>query len=82
MGIGLGYPLLIPVVSSDFIFAAICEELGLLTGIGVIMMFLLLVYRGFKIAIVQRHPFYRILSIGIAISFGIQTFLAIGGVTK
>ena len=82
VGIGLGYPLLIPVVSSDFIFAAICEELGLLTGIGVIMMFLLLVYRGFKIAIVQRHPFYRILSIGIAISFGIQTFLAIGGVTK
>lgn len=82
VGLGLGYPKLIPVVSSDFIFAAICEELGILTGIGVIMMFLLLVYRSFKVAIVQRHPFYRILAIGIAISFGIQTFLAIGGVTK
>lgn len=81
-GIGLGYPKLIPVVSSDFIFAAICEELGILTGIGVIMFFILLVYRGVKIAIVQRHPFYRILAIGISISFGVQAFLAIGGVTK
>lgn len=82
VGVGLGFPKLIPVVSSDFIFAAICEELGILTGIGVIMLFVLLVYRGFKISIVQRNPFYRILAIGIAISFGIQTFLAIGGVTK
>lgn len=81
-GIGLGYPKLIPVVNSDFIFAAICEEMGLLSGIGVIMLFLLLIYRSFKIALVQRHPFYRILALGIGISFGIQTFLAIGGVTK
>lgn len=82
VGLGLGYPKLIPVVSSDMIFSAICEELGILTGISVIMMFLLLVYRSFKIAIVQRHPFYKIVAIGIAISFGVQTFLAIGGVTK
>lgn len=81
-GIGLGYPKLIPVVNSDFIFAAICEELGLLTGIGVIMFFLLLTYRGIKIALVQRHPFYRILAIGISISFGVQAFICIGGVTK
>ncbi len=81
-GIGLGYPKLIPVVNSDFIFAAICEEMGLLSGIGVIMLFVLLIYRSFKISLVQRHPFYRILAIGIGISFGIQTFLAIGGVSK
>lgn len=81
-GIGLGYPKLIPIVNSDFIFAAICEELGLLTGIGVIMLFILLVYRGFKIGLKQRNLFYRILAIGVSISFGIQTFLAIGGVIK
>ncbi len=46
------------------------------------MLFVLLIYRSFKIALVQRHPFYRILALGIGISFGIQTFLAIGGVTK
>ncbi len=81
-GIGLGYPKLIPVVNSDFIFAAICEELGTLTGIGVIMLFILLVYRGFKIALAQRSTFYRILAIGVTVSFGIQAFLAIGGVQK
>lgn len=81
-GVGLGYPLLIPDVSSDFIFAAICEELGLLTGIGVIMLFMILVYRSFKVSIVQSNRFYRILALGIGISFGIQAFIAIGGVTK
>ena len=81
-GLGLGYPLLIPEVSSDFIFAAICEELGLLTGIGVIMLYILLVYRGFKIALRQNHMFYRILALGVSISFGIQAFICIGGVIK
>lgn len=81
-GLGLGYPRLIPVVNSDFIFAAICEEMGTLTGIGVIMLFILLVYRGFKIALEQKNIFYKILCLGTSISFGIQAFLAIGGVEK
>lgn len=81
-GIGLGYPGLIPIVSSDFIFSAIVEEMGLLAGIGVIMLYIILAYRGFKVALVQRHPFYRILALGVSISFSIQTFLAIGGVVK
>lgn len=81
-GIGLGYPNLIPVVSSDFIFSAIVEEMGLLTGIGLIMLYIILAYRGFKVALVQRHPFYRILALGVSISFSIQTFLNIGGVVK
>ncbi len=81
-GIGLGYPRLIPVVNSDFIFAAICEEMGMFAGMGIIIMFILLVYRGFKIALVQRHKFYKILSLGVSILFAVQTFLAIGGVVK
>ncbi|MDO5725563.1 MAG: FtsW/RodA/SpoVE family cell cycle protein [Tissierellia bacterium] len=81
-GIGLGYPKFIPVVNSDFIFAAICEEMGMFVGIGVIMLFMLLVYRGLKIALVQRNTFYRIIAIGVSISFGVQIILALGGVTK
>ncbi|MFS8541792.1 MAG: FtsW/RodA/SpoVE family cell cycle protein, partial [Tissierellales bacterium] len=50
-GLGLGYPEFIPEVHTDFIFPAICEEMGIFTGIGIIMLFLILVYRGFKIAI-------------------------------
>ena len=53
-GIGLGRPDFIPVAESDFIFAAICEELGIFAGIAVIMLFMILIYRGFKIALQQR----------------------------
>lgn len=79
-GLGLGYPEFIPEVDTDFIFPAICEEMGIFTGIGIIMLFLILVYRGFKIAINQRYKFYRIVALGISILFGIQSFIIFGGV--
>ncbi len=81
-GLGLGNPDFIPVVYTDFIFSAICEEMGIFTGIGVIMLFMILVYRGFKIAIAQENVFYRILAIGISSLIGIQSFIIIGGVLK
>ena len=81
-GIGLGHPDFIPEVYTDFIFSAICEEMGIFTGIGVIMLFLILVYRGFKIAISQDDKFFRIVALGISILFGIQSFIIFGGVLK
>ena len=79
-GVGLGYPDFIPEVHTDFIFAAICEEMGIFTGMGIIMLFLILVYRGFKIAISQEDKFFRIVALGISILFGIQSFIIFGGV--
>lgn len=81
-GLGLGHPHFIPLVEMDFIFAAICEEMGIFTGIGVIMLFMILVYRGFKIALNQDNKFYRILALGVSILFGIQSFIILGGVLK
>lgn len=81
-GLGLGYPDFIPVVYTDFIFSAICEEMGIFMGIGIIMLFMILVYRGFKIAIAQENLFYRILALGISSLFGIQSFIILGGVLK
>lgn len=81
-GIGLGHPDFIPEVHTDFIFSAICEEMGIFTGIGIIMLFLILVYRGFKIAINQQNKFFRIVALGISILFGIQSFIIFGGVLK
>lgn len=81
-GLGLGNPDFIPVVYTDFIFSAICEEMGIFTGIGIIMLFMILVYRGFKIAIGQDNMFYRILAIGISSLFGIQSFVILAGVLK
>ena len=79
-GIGLGYPDFIPEVHTDFIFSAICEEMGLFAGIGVIMLFMIMVYRGVKIALEQHNIFYRILSLGITATIGFQAFIILGGV--
>lgn len=81
-GIGLGYPNFIPLSYNDFIFSAICEEMGIFTGIGIIMLFLILIYRGFKISIAQKNKFLKIMALGISILFGIQSIIILGGVMK
>lgn len=81
-GLGLGHPEFIPLSYTDFIFPAIVEEMGIFTGIGIIMLFLILVYRGFKIALGQRHKFYRILALGVSLLFAIQSIVILGGVMK
>lgn len=81
-GLGRGNPSFIPLSYNDFIFSSITEEMGVFTGIGVIMLFMILVYRGFKIALRQDSQFYRIVALGITLMFGIQAFVIIGGVTK
>lgn len=81
-GIGLGHPDFIPEVHTDFIFSAICEEMGIFTGIAIMMLFLILVYRGFKIAFSQQDKFFKIVAFGISVMFGFQTFIIFGGVIK
>lgn len=81
-GIGQGYPEYIPLVKNDFIFAGICEELGMMGAIGVIMLFFMLFYRGIKIALRATNSFNKAVAIGISAMFGYQTFIIIGGVTK
>ncbi|MCL2838083.1 MAG: FtsW/RodA/SpoVE family cell cycle protein [Oscillospiraceae bacterium] len=79
-GIGNGAPTHIPEVHSDFIFAAICEELGIFGGVAVILLFFLLCYRCFKIAIQTKDTFNKAVAFGIAAGYGLQTFIIIGGV--
>lgn len=81
-GIGRGYPEFIPEVHNDFIFSVICEEMGILTGIAIIMLYIIFIYRGIKITLEQKNQFYRIVALGITISLGFQAFTIIGGVTK
>lgn len=81
-GIGGGSPYFIPVVSSDFIFSAICEEMGVLGGVAILMLYFLLVYRGFKIALSSTNEFNKAVAVGLSVMLGIQTFIIVGGVTK
>src|SRR5262249_12444316 len=73
-GLGLGTPDRIPVSETDFIFAAIAEELGLLGSAAVIFCFILLVGCGLRIAVRAEPPFEKLLAAGITILFGVQSF--------
>jgi peptidoglycan glycosyltransferase len=82
-GIGQGSPTYIPVVHSDFIFAALAEEFGLLGVIALLACIAILVFRGFNIAIaLQNRPFYALFSIGLSTLICVQTILITGGALK
>lgn len=81
-GLGLGSPEFIPEVHTDFIFSAICEEMGIFGGIAVILLYFILTYRGLKITLKIRDIFSKCLALGLTVMFGYQTFLIIGGVIK
>ena len=81
-GLGNGSPSYIPEVHTDFIFAAICEEMGVFGGAAVIILFFLLSYRCFKIALGAKNPFNKAVGVGLTLMFAFQTFIIIGGVIK
>jgi cell division protein FtsW (lipid II flippase) len=81
-GLGRGSPTLVPNSQTDFIFAAIGEELGLIGTIGVLSAFILLVGSAYRIAVDAVRPFSKLFAAGIATILGFQTFLIIGGVTR
>lgn len=81
-GLGQGKPEYIPEVHSDFIFSAICEELGMFGGVAIILLFFIFTYRGIKIALKLPEGFDKCVATGITFMFGMQTFIIIGGVIK
>jgi cell division protein FtsW (lipid II flippase) len=82
-GVGLGSPSYIPVVHSDFVFAALAEEWGLVGVAALIAVFSVILMRGMRAAIdQQRNPFNVLLAAGLTTSLGIQTLLILGGVLK
>jgi len=81
-GLAFGSPGFIPEVHSDYVFAAIGEELGLLGTFAVLMLFLLLVFRGYYIAMRARDPFGRYLAAGLTSILAVQTLIIIGGTVR
>ena len=82
VGLGLGSPTTIPVYHTDFIFAVICEQFGLIFGLCVLAVFVALIWRGATIAMAARSAFHGLLAIGCTLMLGLQTFVIIGGVIK
>ena len=81
-GLALGSPTRIPAVQTDFIFAAIGEELGLAGTFCVLVAFLLIVGTCLRVAVRADHPFDKLIAVGAATIFGLQTFIIVSGVIR
>ncbi|MBN1814077.1 MAG: FtsW/RodA/SpoVE family cell cycle protein [Anaerolineae bacterium] len=81
-GLGLGNPTYIPAVHTDFVFAAISEELGLAGALAIITLYGILMLRGFRIAARAPRPFERLLAAGLSAGLVIQAWVIMAGNAK
>ena len=82
-GLGNSYQKLLYMTygESDFIFAILCEEFGIVGGIVIILAYAFIVFRGMRCAMLCSNPFGSLLAAGISIVFGMQVFINIAVVT-
>ncbi len=80
-GLGLGHPGYVAVNESDFIFSVICEEMGLLMGLAILILHFLLFYRSIRSAIHAENNFTKLLTAGLSVMIATQTLVIVGGVT-
>jgi len=81
-GLGQGDPTETSYSWSDFITASLGEELGLAGLMAILMIYALLVERGLRTALVCRDAFGKLVAVGLAVSFALQVFVVVGGVTR
>ena len=79
-GLGQGYPGFVPVNTSDLIFAVICEELGMVFGLGIMIIYFLFFYRGMRAAFRVKDRFSQLNTIGLSAMIACQVLVIIGGV--
>lgn len=81
-GLGQGQPAYVPAAHTDYAFTSIVEELGLAGAIGVLIIYIMLMYRGYHVALSinsRFRGFEQLLAIGLTSILAIQTFIIVGG---
>jgi cell division protein FtsW (lipid II flippase) len=81
-GWGNGYPQLVPFAKSDFVAAALGEEIGLTGLMAIIMLYAIIIERGLRTAVSVRDAFGTLLAVGLSSALALQVFVVIGGVTR
>ena len=73
---------LIPYLRTDFVYSAIAQEIGLVGAVGVLVLFMLFVVRGMRVALRAEDGFSKLLAAGLTFGFALQTFIIVGGVLR
>ncbi|MBP6822109.1 MAG: FtsW/RodA/SpoVE family cell cycle protein [Acidobacteria bacterium] len=81
-GLGKGYPETVPIADSDFIYAVVAEEMGIVGGAIIIFAFIIVVVAGMRTAIEARDMFTKLIAAGITSFMGVQAIVNIGGVLR
>jgi len=74
--------LLIPYLSTDFIYSALAQELGLIGIAAFLLVYMLFAARGFRIALLAQDGFSKLLAVGLTFCFTLQTFIIVGGIVR
>jgi cell division protein FtsW (lipid II flippase) len=77
-----GGTVLIPSANTDFIYSALAQELGLIGVSALLLVFMLFVARGMRIAMLADDGFSKLLAAGLTFSFALQTFIIVGGILR
>jgi cell division protein FtsW (lipid II flippase) len=73
---------LIPYLNTDFIFSALAQELGLVGASALLLVYMLFVSRGFRVALLAQDGFSKLLAAGLTFAFALQTFIIVGGILR
>ena len=73
---------LIPYAKTDFIYSVLAQELGLIGAAALLLVYMLFVVRGFRIAMLAQDGFSKLLAVGLTFTFALQTFIIVGGILR